>query len=210
MSVSNGELNVMIVDDVDLVAETIATVLKATMGYRVDIVNCVADAVDKIERDGPYSAVLLDFNMPGTDPSEALRQLNRCNGGRTAIFSGVSDPEVAKAARQSGAVAFIPKDTPIATLGTIIADIAAGTAKPSPVALRQQEGTPAAAAETALRARERQMLALLADGVDLAAIGAALGVGSVIVTIDGRSVCQKLATSNLDEAVQKARTLGLI
>lgn len=209
MSVSDRELSVLIIDDVDLVAETIATVLNAALGYRVDVVNCVAAAVDKIERDGPYSAVLLDFNMPGTDPSEALRQLNRCNGGRTAIFSGVSDPEVATTARQSGAVAFIPKDTPIATLGTIIADIAAGRATPLPVAPRPQRDMPVAS-EAALKVRERQMLALLADGVDLAAIGAALGVGPVIVTIDVRSVCQKLASSNIDEAVQKARTLGLI
>lgn len=200
--------SVLLIDDVALVAETIAAVLHKTFDYSVDTAFSIDEALEKIAAVGSYCAILLDFNMPGIRTFDALKRLNHKNGGRTAIFSGVADPDIIADAKLAGAVAFIPKDTPISTLGTAIGDIAAGKIGPFPtvVSARAAQGEPG----PVLRARERRMLALSAEGLDLESVATALAIPPAIVGIDIRSVCQKLSAANLDDAISKARTLGLI
>lgn len=209
MPVPCDELDVLIVDDVELVADTVATALKFMFQYRVDTVTSTVDALKKLDEKGSYSAILLDFKMPNVDPYDAILNLHRQNGGRIAIFSGISDPETISKAKDAGATTFIPKDTPIAEIGAIIGEIASGRVRAFSGA-HAKSTTLRPGPETALKERERKMLALLADGLDLAAVSAALGIAPAIASIDVRSICTKLASSTIDEALEKAQTLGLV
>lgn len=191
-----------------LVAEAAAAVLRSSFGFFVDVAESLDRALEAVAHSDGYSAILLDFNMPGTDGLSALKRLSAANGGRVAVFSGVTDAALVDHLQRAGAVAYIPKDTPMAAVGEIIKAIAGN--KTGPV-----QGTGCASATPirspgTWRPRERKTLALLADGLDIDAVAATLGVPSAITQIDAEAICKRLSASTVADAVAIARRLGMI
>jgi two-component system, NarL family, response regulator DesR len=103
-------IKVLCVDDNFLVAEGIAIMLRMAGGFEwVGQLSSADDLVSEAARTRP-DIVLLDIDLPGRDPFEALEELNRvCPDVRTIIFSGFVERDLVDRAVEAGAWGYLMK-----------------------------------------------------------------------------------------------------
>lgn len=199
--------NVLIVDDHLLVSETLAAGLLAEGGFRLDVVKDLEMACQKIEEHGRYDVVLLDYQIPGVQGLQGLRQLIEANNGGVALFSGVAGWSIVQAAMEQGASGFIPKTSTLRTLVHAIRFIADGEAYFPTELLRRLSGLDGPV--LGLKPREFRVLAHLCEGLQNKEIGREVGIDEVIVKMDVKAICRKLGVRNRTEAALAARKLGV-
>jgi two-component system, NarL family, nitrate/nitrite response regulator NarL len=201
-------LNVLVVDDHILVAETVVSVLSQEQGFKVDAAADVEQALEAVRRNGSYDAILLDYDVPGMDSLEGMRRLIEANGGRVALFSGVANWTMVERAIDQGAIGFIPKTLPLKSLGHAIRFIADGEIYlPADYLRRKSKGDDNG---FGLRPRELQVLSLLCEGLQNKEIGRELGLEEFIVKMDVKFICRKLGARNRTQAVIAARRHGIL
>lgn len=204
---SDDLLKVLVVDDHLLVAETIVSALSADQGFSADTAEDVDTAVAKVQKEGPYDAVLLDYDVPGMDSLAGLQRLIEANGGRVVLFSGVVNWVMVERAIDKGASGFIPKTLPLKTLGHAIRFVAEGEMYlPADYLRRVSRGEDG---NFGLKPREMRVLAFLCQGLQNKEIGRELGIEEVIVKMDVKSICRKLGARNRTQAVIAAKKHGI-
>jgi two-component system invasion response regulator UvrY len=104
-------IKVLCVDDNQLVADAIAARVRGAMGFQWIGSLPTADAlIDAVPRDG-LTIVLLDVDMPGCNPFEAMQQLlERRAESRVIVFSGHVRRDLLDHAVRSGAWGYISKN----------------------------------------------------------------------------------------------------
>lgn len=129
-------MRVLVVDDDLLVAESIASALRSTCIDVVGAVRSVDDAV-RVVTERSVDVVLADV-MIGGEPaglaiSARLREV-RPDAPPVVMLSSFRTPYLVARAREAGAVAYLRKDTDLATLRATLADALAGRSSlPSPI-----------------------------------------------------------------------------
>jgi two-component system, NarL family, nitrate/nitrite response regulator NarL len=206
-SPATSVIDVLIVDDHLLVCETLAAGLMADGSCSVDIVSDVEAAGQKIAQRGRYDVVLLDYQMPGVQGLQALRQLIAANEGGVALFSGVAGWSIVQAAMEQGASGFIPKTVQLKTLINAMRFIAEGETYLPASFMRRFAGVDGPV--MGLKPREMRVLAHLCEGMQNKEIGREVGIDEVIVKMDVKSICRKLGVRNRTEAALAARKLGV-
>lgn len=201
-------LRVLVVDDHALLSETLADALEKSDSMVVETVGDLQSALDRIARNGAYDAVLLDYELPGVQGLNGLRQLMAANGGRVALFSGVVGWAVAKRALAIGAAGFLPKTLPLKVLAQALGLIGAGGVY-VPADLMPAAGADPSE-QTNLRPREQRVLACLSEGMTNKEIAQELELDEVIVKASMRAIFAKLGASNRTQALIMARKMGVI
>ena len=101
---------VVVADDSDSLRLLLRTMLELEPGF--EVAGEAADGVEAIEivlRVEP-DLLLLDLAMPRADGLQVLEQLRgRLPGLRIVVYSGYTSPELERAARDLGAVDYVPK-----------------------------------------------------------------------------------------------------
>lgn len=207
MEAPSSQISVLVVDDHVLLAETVKAVLSAHEEMSVEAVSDLDTALALIADEGQFDVVLLDYSLPGVEGLTGLRQLISANGGGVAIFSGLASWPVVERAIALGAKGFIPKSAPLRTLENAIRLIAGGDTYLPYEYLRQvsREEQP----QTALKPREKKVLAFLCEGMRNKEIARELDLSEVIVKMDVKSICRKLGVRNRTEAAIAARREGM-
>jgi DNA-binding NarL/FixJ family response regulator len=142
------------------------------------------EALDVIARHVP-DVVLMDIRMPGVDGLEATRQISddpALEGVRVVILTTFDLDEYVFEAVRIGASGFLVKDTEPAELLAGIRAVAAGDALLSPGVTRRlisefadrSRGTASPATLEPLTEREREVVALVGEGLNNDEIGARL------------------------------------
>jgi DNA-binding NarL/FixJ family response regulator len=184
------------------------------------------DEATALVRELAPDAVVLDLNMPGSSGLEALRQIARTCPGVQAVVLTVSDANAdVLAALAGGACGYLLKDTRADQLAASIRQAAEGNmvlsgevAQALVAHLRagakaQADGRAKEAASAdrpALTRREVEVLRLIAEGADNAAIGMALSISPHTVKQYVANIFEKLAVrSRVQAAVYAVRT-GLV
>ncbi|MBL9118773.1 MAG: response regulator transcription factor [Phycisphaerae bacterium] len=120
-------MRVLCVDDNPLVIEALAIKLGLLGGF--EWLTPVEDAslmVESVDRQRP-DVVLLDLDMPGCDPLEALGDLvARASPARVLIFSGHTRPDLVERAIDAGAWGFVSKHADVETIVSSIRRVARG------------------------------------------------------------------------------------
>jgi two-component system response regulator DesR len=148
---------------------------------------------------------LIDIEMPGTnglDAAHALRkQMPSC---RIVIVTTFGRSGYLQRAMASGAVGFLLKDAPAATLAIALRRVMAGERVVDP------ELALAALSDGAnpLTNRERDVLAAGRDGASIAAIAAQLALSEGTVRNHLSTIIQKLGVHNRTEAAHLAEQKG--
>jgi DNA-binding NarL/FixJ family response regulator len=179
-------IRVLVVDDHDLFRAGLASLLNAQPGIEV-----VAQAsggrmgvrlADELEPD----IVLMDVRMPDLEGPDATREiLDQHPSIRIVALTVVSDEADVAAVLEAGASGFLAKDTPIDGVVLAVRAAADGVAWLSPRAAEvvlgrvrrdSAEAHPDADLLEALSSREREVLRLIARGMENADIARELGI----------------------------------
>lgn len=197
----------LLADDHPAVLESIAHVLVES---GVDVVAQVRDgsqALRALEQDAPDVAVL-DVGMPGLTGVELARAI----GDRVPIilYTGEADRALVVEALDAGARGFVLKEAPLDDLVRAIEVVAAGGIYVDPVLAGMLASREAAQRLPLISPREREVLALLSDGLKNEEIAARLGLSPDTVRAHIRNAMRKLDADTRTHAVALALRQSLI
>ncbi|MBT2444795.1 response regulator transcription factor [Streptomyces sp. ISL-36] len=214
-------IRVVIADDEPLIRAGIRMIL--TSDQEIEVVAEAANGRDAVEQARAHAAdvVLLDIQMPVLDGLSALPELRRAApAARVIVLTTFGERENVLRALEHGGAGFLLKDTAPAELIRAVRAAAAGDAYLSPAATRHvveqlASGREAARAEearrrvAALSEREREVLALLGEGLSNADAGRRLHMSEATVKTYVSRILAKLDCENRVQAALLARDAGL-
>jgi FixJ family two-component response regulator len=197
---------VFVVDDDASVRKSLARLLKSA-GYRPESFASAEEFIDRWERDPVPGCVLLDIQMPGLDGLQLQQKLQTATHGIPIIFiTGHGDIPSSVTAMKAGAVDFFPKpfndeDLLRAIREAIQRDRQERTegAKRATVAQRFETLTP----------REREVMALVVQGLLNKQIAFALGASEKTIKIHRGRVMEKMKVPSVADLVRAAEKIGM-
>ena len=190
-------------------AEHIAVVGEATTGEEAVAVAC---------RQRP-DVVLLDASLPGIDGLEATRRITVEAGSEVIVLTGFDHDEWVFAALRAGARGLLPKDAEPSTLVQAVELLAQRQALLSPSLTRRligeftsQPQPRLAGAErlAELTAREREVMALVAHGLDNGEIAERLVVSPATARTHVSRAMVKLGARDRAQLVVLAYETGIV
>ncbi|MFC9176221.1 response regulator [Streptomyces sp. NPDC057107] len=194
-------------------------ILNASEGIQVVATAEGAQAADVIRSELP-DVVLLDIRMPDVDGLTVLQQIQTLpEPPHVAMLTTFDTDEYILTALRSGAAGFLLKDTEPEQLAQLVRTLAAGGVVMSPKASRALlRGHPGAGAPQdadvarvgLLSDRERDVLALVAEGLSNVDIGTRIHLSAGTVKDHVSSILTKLRVSSRVQAALLAERAGLL
>lgn len=220
MGADESRIRVLLVEDHRLLAEALGLMLESKAG--IEVVGSAATGEEgvRLAAETRPAVALLDYRLPDATGAEVARRIRAAvPDAAVVILTGDPSDEALAAAVEAGAVGFLTKSGSAATVVDAVRRAAAGEILLGPDALaalvrRARERIPLSAererAAASLTAREREILALMAQGLDTRAIAERLVVGVSTVRTHAQSVLEKLGAHSRLEAVARASSLGIL
>jgi NarL family two-component system response regulator LiaR len=209
----NERIRVMVVDDHLMVRRGLATFLRGARD--LELVGEAATGAEAIRlcEQTQADVVLMDLRMPGLDGIAATRAIRQAypHIQVIALTSSHEDELVAQALR-AGAIGYLLKDVGVTGLGDAIRAAKAGRPTLAPEAtqaLVRQAAAPASPGD-GLTQRERQVLALMVEGISNAQIAERLVLSRSTVNFHVGNVLGKLGAASRTQAVTVALQRRLI
>ncbi|MEU9854037.1 response regulator transcription factor [Streptomyces sp. NPDC047974] len=215
-------ISVLLADDQALVRAGFRSLLRRTRDIEVVGEAATGDEALRAVRELRPDVVLMDIRMPGTDgltATEALTRDPELAGTRVIVLTTFETDEYVFAALRAGAGGFLTKEIEPDDLRQAIRAVAAGDALLSPSATRRvvaefahRAPTATVAAErlTALTAREREVVALVAAGLSNERIAERLVISPLTAKTHVTRAITKLGVRDRVQLVVLAYETGLI
>ncbi|HRU05825.1 MAG TPA: response regulator transcription factor [Candidatus Brocadiia bacterium] len=196
---------VVLLEKQDIVREGVRSLLSAWGDqWQIDETAEFKDALALARRDPP-AAIVYDPAAPGFDALDVTAALRRAApASRIVALYGALPPAQARAVLDAGADAIVPKDRACAELLSAL--------QPSPRRPARGRTRRAALAHPpplVLSGRERQVLALIADGLMSKEIASRLGISTRTVEVHRRHIVAKLKVDSVAGLTKIAIRHGL-
>lgn len=213
-------ITVMLVDDHVLVAQGLAAMLNAAPGVRV--VAAAANGTDALRLAGEHrpDVIVMDAHLQAESGAEVAIRLREQLPQASIVFVSADDSEAAMiAAVRAGACAYLPKSRAAADVVDAVRRAAAGemmipAAQLARLLARAHEMARDEAERQrlieSLTPREREVLALMAEGLDNRSIAAELAIGFTTVRGHVQNILEKLDAHSKLEALACAARYGLL
>ena len=205
----------MLVDDHALVRSAVRQALTAA---DIEVVAEAASAEEALLQAPTLQpdVLLLDINLPGTDGLQLLRELSpRLPRTRIVMLTVSSDRRDLVEAVRSGAAGYLTKDLSPEALQRAVRGITSGDLAMSRsmaadviqhlATAANRPGAATGESVAGISAREREVLALLADGLTDREIGERLGISPRTVETHVGSLLSKLGVRNRAQAARRYR-----
>ncbi|MGW3333226.1 response regulator [Streptomyces rubiginosohelvolus] len=208
-------VTLVVVDDHPVVRDGLRGMFTAAPGF--EVLGEAADGVDALAVVGELDpdVVLMDLRMPGGGGVSAIAELTR-RGARSKVLvltTYDTDSDTLPAI-EAGATGYLLKDAPREELFAAVRAAADGRSVLSPAVasrLMTRVRTPAAdPAESALSAREREVLVLVARGTTNREIAAELFISEATVKTHLTHVFAKLGAKDRAAAVAVGYDRGIL
>jgi len=207
-------VRVLVADDHPVYREGVARAISERTG--LELVGVAADGREAMTgiRDLEPDVAVLDVRMPGLSGIDIVAEIARERiPTRVLLLSAQSDEQLIFDGVSVGASGYLLKDSDRSDICAAVEAIAAGRAVLAPeaqTALAQGVRLRGATQGPAISEREREVLALTADGLSAPQIGARLHLSPATVKSHLQNVYEKLGVSDRAAAVATAIRLGLL
>ncbi len=204
----SNKIRVMIVDDHAVVRSGLATFLMACDDMElVGEAGSGEEALRLCARARP-DVVLMDLVLPGMDGATATRRIReQCPDIQVVVLTSFKDQELVQGALQAGAIGYLLKDVTATELANAIRAAYAGKptlASEAAQALIAATRRPAERLGFDLTEREREVLALMVQGLNNNQIAERLVVSVSTAKFHVSSILSKLGAATRTEAVALA------
>ncbi|MFC9175574.1 response regulator [Streptomyces sp. NPDC057107] len=207
-------ITLVLVDDHPVVRDGLRGMFTAEPGF--DVLGEAANGVDAlavVERLDP-DVVLMDLRMPGGGGVAAIAELTRRGARcRVLVLTTYDTDSDTLPAIEAGATGYLLKDAPREELFAAVRAAADGRSVLSPAVasrLMTRVRTPTAPSDTALSAREREVLVLVAKGTTNREIAAELFISEATVKTHLTHIFAKLVTKDRAAAVAVGYDRGIL
>lgn len=208
-------IRIVVADDHPIVRAGIVGLLETAPG--IEVVGEAADGAEAVELAASEhpDLVLMDLRMPGVDGASATASIVAAgHGTRVLVLTTYETDDHILAAIEAGASGYLLKAAPQAEILAGIRAVAAGETVLAPsIAAKLVSRVRADAATVAsptLSPREREVLALVAEGRSNPEIARTLYIGEATVKTHLLHVFEKLGVNDRTRAVTRAMELGLL
>jgi DNA-binding NarL/FixJ family response regulator len=209
-----GDVRLVVVDDHPLFVQGLALLLPQVSGGRIQVVASTRDAsaAGALVRRMLPDLALVDLVMPEPGGLRAIAAIRRTEPGvRIAALSGSDDDDLARAALEAGAEAFLPKASdPQDLVAPLLAVVHGWSVVPSRL-LRRVTGSrtdPAVLRE--LGGSERHLWRRLAQGRSTLQVAEELHVSERTAKRMTASLLRRLGVETRSEAAELAGRIGLL
>jgi DNA-binding NarL/FixJ family response regulator len=204
-------MKVLLVDDHFVVRTGLRTLLTSIKDIEVVEAENGRDALVRLRQDQP-DLVVLDLNLPGMGGLELLRRMLLENKDvRILVLSMHTEPLYVTRAMQLGALGYLSKHASAQELLTAVHRTAEGKHYIENE-IAQELALRAVAPSQDLQSlseRDLEIMRLLAEGLGLAEIADALGVGYKTIANACSHIKAKLGVTRTNDLVRLAMTLGI-
>ncbi|QKV95702.1 response regulator transcription factor [Streptomyces sp. NA02950] len=207
-------IRVLLVDDHQVVRRGLRTFLEVQDD--IDVVGEASNGEEGIARAEELrpDVVLMDVKMPGTDGVQALRTLRDLgNPARVLVVTSFTEKRTVVPALRAGAAGYVYKDVDPEALAGAIRSVHAGHVLLQPevalALLSQEESGGGQGRGGTLTEREREVLALIADGRSNREIARALVLSEKTVKTHVSNILMKLDLADRTQAALWAVRHGI-
>lgn len=198
------KIRVLIVDDHDMVRKGLRVLLENFDEF--EVVGDCGDGltgVNYAQRFQP-DVVLMDMMMPGMNGIEATRRIKQANpDARVIALTSFSDEGNVQQALQAGALSYLLKNVSVDELASAVRKAFHGQSTLAPEAAQVliHAATRPPQVGHDLTEREREVLALMAEGLNNREIGERLVISASTVKNHVSNILSKLGTTSRTQAV---------
>ena len=183
-----------------------------------DVVGEAADGAEavRLAQQLQPDVVLMDVSMPALDGVEATRQISRVvPSSQVVMLTMHADGDVMAKAIQAGAIGYLVKDCSMDDVVAAVRVAASGESVLSPglatsMLADVKRGAGGGPDAPTISAREEEVLQLVADGMSLPEVAAALFISVKTVKNHLASIYAKLDARDRTQAVLRAVRMGII
>ncbi|GHD23048.1 DNA-binding response regulator [Streptomyces violarus] len=213
-------IRVLLADDQTLVREAFAMLVESAPDMRVVGQAATGRQAVELARTGRADLVVMDIRMPDLDGIEATRLIGSDDdlaGVRVLVLTTYDTDEYIVDALRAGASGFLVKDTRPAELLDAIRTVVAGDSllSPGPTArlierFLRSPSAPATGGPECLSEREREVLALVARGLNNTEIAEVLGLSPLTAKTHVSRIMGKLSARDRAQLVIVAYESGVV
>ncbi|MFB9836761.1 response regulator [Actinoallomurus acaciae] len=202
-------IRLLIVDDHPIVRDGLRGVFAAEPD--LEVVAEAADGAEAVRKAGDADVVLMDLRMPGMGGVEAIDRLREAFPDvRVLVLTTFDTDSDVLPAIEAGATGYLLKDAPREELLRAVRSAARGESVLSPAVAGRLMGRVRRPSDGTLSKREREVLALIADGTTNREAAKRLFVSEATIKTHLLHIYDKLGVRDRASAVGEAYKRGLL